>query len=282
MDPLWAFAAEFWWIAPVAAAAGGAGVLAVRTMKREGGRRLAYDAARMELQLAQQDRARTRAEAKSARAHAARVAAERAASRADADDVAEARRAQRAAERNARAASAAVRARRAARDAARRELAAGPPPEQWPLPRLRTAHDALIARWMTYETDPHKAIAYPTMSDGRDPDTAAFLATADEARRFRPAEGARVTPAAFAVYRDAVDAMSRALDRAERAAVARSEGRDPAAERARANSWPGTWQDAAQDAADRSARLLDDAADAVSAAIATWTERNPFRRKGPR
>nr|WP_246286077.1 hypothetical protein [Microbacterium pseudoresistens] len=244
-------------------------------MKRDLRRRLAYDAARHDLQRAQEEVARARVTVKLARADAAKAAADRAVSAVGAAEVAAARRALRDAELALRAGVAAVRARRAQRDAARQELASALPPEQWPLPRLHRAHDALTARWMTYETDPHKLIAFPTMSDGRDPDTGLFFTAAAEAQRLRPdADDRQVTASAFSAYRDAVDAMGRALDRAERAARARAEGRDPAAERARAASW----QEAAHDAIGRSARLLDDAAGAVSSAISQWTERNPFRR----
>src|SRR5690606_19199498 len=43
------------------------------------------------------------------------------------------------------------------------------------LERLMHAHDEVTARWLDYELDVAKLIAFPAMSDGRQPLTAAFL-----------------------------------------------------------------------------------------------------------
>ena len=43
------------------------------------------------------------------------------------------------------------------------------------LDALFAAHDGVTTRWLDYELDVAKLIAYPAMSDGRQPLTAAFL-----------------------------------------------------------------------------------------------------------
>ena len=45
----------------------------------------------------------------------------------------------------------------------------GTDPAEFPLAKVVAAHDAVLARWMEYETDPAKPIAFPQMSDGRSP-----------------------------------------------------------------------------------------------------------------
>ncbi|MCE4025563.1 hypothetical protein LXM50_06220, partial [Microbacterium sp. Au-Mic1] len=52
MDPIWSAAAEFWWVAPVVAGGAVLTVAGVRQKLRSGGRRLGYDAARLDLQSA--------------------------------------------------------------------------------------------------------------------------------------------------------------------------------------------------------------------------------------
>ncbi len=55
------------------------------------------------------------------------------------------------------------------------------------LERLFAAHDAVTARWLEYELDVAKLIAFPAMSDGRQPLTAAFLRAKKVADGLRPA-----------------------------------------------------------------------------------------------
>lgn len=278
MDPFWAVAAEFWWTAPVLAGAGAMTVLGVRRAAAGGGRRLGYDAARLDLQTAQRAATEARLSVRVARAELTGLVAGRAAGSAHATEVSGARRALRDAEAAARSASAAVRARRAQLEAARAELALTADPQRRPLPRTIAAHDAVIARWMAYETDPAKLIAYPSIGDVRDPSTAAFLVALDEARQARPATERKVTPAEFGAYRDTVAHLGRAFDIAERDAHARAEGRDPGRERA---SRTMGWQDSAQQVIALSADALDRAADAAASAIAAWNarERRPKQRK---
>jgi len=180
------------------------------------GKRLGYDAARLELRQAQLA-ARTAVDAvRVARADTARIAADRAAARADSAAVASARRALRDAQLASKAATARVKAARARVTAERSALGSA---TVLPLDRLRARHEAVLARWMQYETDPALAIAFPAMSDGRAPYTAAFLAAVEHARDRRPpSEGVRVTASDFDSYRLAVADLERAFDTAERAA----------------------------------------------------------------
>ncbi|WP_243230676.1 hypothetical protein [Microbacterium sp. CIAB417] len=258
MDPL--TLAEFWWAVPAAAGAVGAGAWGAHRMNAE--RRLGYDAARLELRQAVADATAKQNAARVARADLARITAERAASRASAEDVGRARRELQAAQREAKAAAAAVKALRTRVAAARAEIPARSEPT--PLDRLRAQHDTVLVRWMQYETDPARAIAYPTMSDGHVPATAAFLGALENAQARRPAEG-KVTPAEFTEYRLAVVRLEQAFDDAERAA------RLAAGERPTAG--PG-WQDAAQQVITLSADVLDRAAGVAASAIAAWRDRS--------
>ncbi|MEW1835064.1 hypothetical protein [Microbacterium sp. NPDC079995] len=83
---------------------------------------------------------------------------------------------------------------------------------------LRAVHDEVTHRWLDYELDVAKLIAFPSMSDGRDPLTAGFLRAKKVADRARPADG--VTPSAEQVreYRKAVTDFEVAFDLAEREA----------------------------------------------------------------
>ena len=227
------------------------------------GKRLGYDAARLELRQAQ-TAARTAASAvRLARADAARIAADRAASRADAAAVASARRALRDAQLAAKAATARVRAGRARVSAERSALASQTVP---PLDRLRTRHEIVLGQWMQYETDPAKAIAYPAMSDGRAPYTAVFLVAVEHARDRRPpSEGVRVTASDFESYRRAVDDLERSFDTAERAA--RGENVQP-------EQLPDALWDAARMVMDKSTEVINRTADLFQA----WNSRRRNER----
>jgi hypothetical protein len=85
------------------------------------------------------------------------------------------------------------------------------------LDRLFTAHDAVTARWLEYELDVAKLIAFPAMSDGRQPLTAAFLRAKRVADGLRPASvKARISKDQLAEYRNAVSDYEVAFDVAER------------------------------------------------------------------
>jgi hypothetical protein len=85
------------------------------------------------------------------------------------------------------------------------------------LERLFTAHDAVTARWLEYELDVAKLIAFPAMSDGRQPLTAAFLRAKRIADGLRPASAkAKLTRDQLSEYRNAVADYEVAFDVAER------------------------------------------------------------------
>ncbi|MDQ0644718.1 hypothetical protein QFZ46_002878 [Microbacterium murale] len=265
MDPL-LLAVEWWWIAPAVVGAGAVTAVGARRRGSASGRRLAFDAARDDLKEAQYKAAERRRAVKLAQAEHARLVAERMASRASTAEVSSARRVLKQAEQDARAAAADVRARRVQLNVARAEIPLASKRERYPLARLHRAHDAITARWMEYETDPAKLIAYPTMSDAKDPATAAFLSASRHAQDLRPAVGTRTTTEEFAAYRDAVAQLERTFDVAEYATKARAAGRDP-------NAAP-VWQDTAQQVFTRSADALDKAAGVAASAFAAWNARN--------
>lgn len=269
MDPL-LLVAEWWWIAPTAAAAGTAGALGLRRRSTVSGRRLEVDAARHDLRNAQRALAERRIALKIARADLARVTAERAAQRATAEQVAAARRILRERERDAKAMSADVRARQVRLNAARAAIPSASEPS--PVERLQAAHDAVTARWMRYETDPALQIAYPAMTDVKRPATAAYFHAAGHAADMRRAAAGRITPADFAAYRDAVAELERAFEVAEHEA------------KVHAGEVPTTpaWQDTAQEMLSRSAEAIDRAAGAAAAALSSWTNRRKPRNPDDR
>ncbi len=265
-------AAEWWWTLPIVAGAGTITAVGVRRNQRSSGRRVALDAARHDMRQAQREVEERRRAVRVARAEHARLVAERTASRATSSEVASARRALKQAEQDAKVAVADLRARRVRVSVAHAELPPASAPERHPIARLHSAHDAITARWMEYETDPAKLIAYPVMSDGKDPAMAAFLAAAREARDLRPSSTSGVTPQEYSAYRDAVAHLERTFDVAEHTAKARAAGRDP-------NGAP-TWQDSAQEVLSRSAEAIDKAAGAATSALAAWTARRKPKRDG--
>lgn len=228
MEPLLALV----WIVPAVIGGGAAAWFGLRGQGTSRARRLAYDASRVALHSARQDATAARISVRVARAELARALAERSAGQADGSDIARARRALDAAQRETRLATATLRARRATLTADRAALATrSTDPSQLPLGRVMASDDALTARWMDYETDAAKVIAFPAMSDARVPTTAAFLTAHRTARALRPASAtARITPAQFGAYRDAVARMIPAFEVAEAEAwrLARAAGSAPA------------------------------------------------------
>ncbi len=108
----------------------------------------------------------------------------------------------------------------AARAQPRATDASEPPPSDSPavrVQRLFEAHDAITARWLEYELDVAKLIAFPAMSDGRQPLTAAFLRAKRKADGLRPpSTKSRIGKDDLAEYRDAVHEYEAAFDIAER------------------------------------------------------------------
>ena len=93
----------------------------------------------------------------------------------------------------------------------------GPTTQGTQLERLFASHDAVTARWLDYELDVAKLIAFPAMSDGRQPLTAAFLRAKRVADGLRPASAkARLIKDQLTEYRNAVADYEVAFDVAER------------------------------------------------------------------
>lgn len=85
------------------------------------------------------------------------------------------------------------------------------------LERLFAEHDEITARWLDYELDVAKLIAFPAMSDGRQPLVAAFLRAKKTADALRPtAADANVTEQQVSEYLDAVGAYAVAFEIAEK------------------------------------------------------------------
>ncbi|WP_298870244.1 hypothetical protein [uncultured Microbacterium sp.] len=297
MEPLMVFLAEWWWIGPAAAGAGTVGWVGVRRTRRRAlpagttttgdraarawasrpmgkaaARRLELDAALLDLQTARHAVTRGRADVKVADAEVVRAQAERAASRVSSDVVSAARGRLTDAQRDLRAAMAEVRARRAGVRAAKAMLPAiraGSAP--LPVARLLAEHDAILARWMAYETDPGLAIDYPQMSDSRSPLLADFLRAHERAQWLRPASvQTRLEPADYLAYRDAVRRTAQAFDRAERAA--RQGADQPGVE------GPDAWSRVASDLAETAQRALARSMESMGRAAArSWSERSARR-----
>lgn len=85
------------------------------------------------------------------------------------------------------------------------------------LVRLFAEHDEITARWLDYELDVAKLIAFPAMSDGRQPLTAAFLRAKRTADALRPASAdAKIAEQQISEYLDAVGAYAVAFEIAEK------------------------------------------------------------------
>ncbi|MDF2045642.1 hypothetical protein [Microbacterium sp. Kw_RZR3] len=300
MEPLMVLLAEWWWIGPAAAGAGTLGWIGVRRsrqqralpsgatttgdraarawasrpMSKNAARRLELDAAQLDLLTARQAITRGRAEVKIADAEVVRAQAERAASRGSSEAVSAARARLVAAQHSLRAATADLRARRAAVKAAQAMLPAirgGSAP--LPVDRLLAEHDAVLARWMAYETDPALAIDFPGMSDSRSPLLAEFLRAHEKAQWLRPASAqTRLEPADFLAYRDAVRRTVNAFDHAER--IARHGDKTPPPTFDGSEAWGRMASDLAESAQRALARSMESMG---RAAARSWNERNTKR-----
>lgn len=280
---MWVLLGEGWWAVPAGLAAAGAGIGAWaggRMRRGARARRLELDAAQHAVRAGRRALTASRAQVQSARAALVRTDAERMGGRASLADVADARRALKQAQRDQAAATADLVARRADVRAARASLpSAADGPEALPLSRLTATHDAITGEWLSYETDPARAIAYPSMADAREPLTAAFLSAQQRASWLRPTVSATVArrgkrveptmpPADFAAYREAVRTMARTFAAAEREAWRRAgeaRGHDPA---------PDVWR-SLQDAWHTASRTIAQSADAIARAAASFPRRRP-------
>lgn len=272
--------AEFWWVAPAAVGAGAAGFVGVRRGRTTRARRLGLRAAQRELQQARTDAISARAAARVAQAELSRTEAERAVGRARPDDVRTARRALETAQRAKAAATATIRVARARVGAERAAVPArGTDPKHLPLARLMAAHDAIAARWMEYETDAARRLAFPALSDVRVPATAEFLRLEGVARAHRPASWtAKLTPEEFLAYRRAVDDAGRAFSAAEQEAW-RLAGHRP--DDAPADGAPTPrWTVVATEAISRSVDGLTRAAEGAASALEAYRSRARRDRHG--
>lgn len=269
MDPL-ILLSDWWWTAAVGIGGVTAGAYALRRRGSSSGRRIAYDAARLELKEARAAVVDKRSALKIARADHIHLAAERSARRVSPEQLASSKRMLRDAERDVKAAAAEVKAKQTRLSAARAAIPAASAPR--PLDRLRAEHDHIVGRWMRYETDPGLQITYPAMTDVRQPATAAYLRASGQATEARRMAGDRPTPADYTAYRDAVAALARALDVAEHEARVQA-GEEPAGP---------AWQDAAHDLITRSTEAIDKAAGAAASALAAWTAKKRPRRDDER
>lgn len=210
---------SWWWAAPAAVAAGAVGYAGLTTRSRRA-RRLELDASRHEEAQAHRALAVARAQLSAARAQVL-SARSRSGGLIASPAIASARRDLQNAKRLVRSASLELRASRTRVRASAARWHAASRAEPLPIEGLFAAHDAVTARWMEYETDVAKAIAYPQLTDPGDPATLAFLRVQREAQRLRPGSARdRISPQQFIDYRAAVTAMSNAVDEAERQAGA--------------------------------------------------------------
>lgn len=109
-----------------------------------------------------------------------------------------------------------------------------PPSHRAQLEKLFAEQDAVTKRWLDYELDVAKLIAFPAMSDGRQPLTAAFLRAKRVADGMRPASAmTKVTAQELAEYRTAVTDYEVAFDLAERDARRLKDGAFTEVERKR-------------------------------------------------
>jgi hypothetical protein len=210
VEPILLILSSWWWVAPAAAGAGAATYAGLTTRSRRA-RRLELDAARhqevhayRELQAAKARVRAAHADLLSAKAHGTQAAG--------------ARHALQTAKQSEKSASLELRASRSRMKAVRSQYSASSSRDPLPIDRLYAAHDAVNARWLSYETDVDKALAFPQLTDARHPSTVAFLRAQREALARRPMLRDRVTPQQYAEYRAAVQALEAALTEAERQA----------------------------------------------------------------
>jgi hypothetical protein len=180
-------------------------------------RRLELDAARHEEAVAY--RALLAARAGTRAAHAEVLSAKARSAFPGAPAVWEARRQVQEAKRAEKSAALELRASRVRVRATAQQLSAAGTSAPPPLARVFAAHDAVNSRFLDYQTDPEKVIAYPVLSDPRHPATLAFLQAQREAQWLRPASAqVKIAPPDYIAYREAVRKLEAAFEAAERAA----------------------------------------------------------------
>ena len=206
---------SWWWVAPAAAGVGAVGYGALTTTRRRA-RRLELDAARQEELTAYRALQAARAQLRAAQADLLTAKAQRGIPAPGIPSTSAARQALQAAKQQERVASLQLRASRSRVKATRAKYGATAGDAPLPIETLFAQHDTVTARWLEYETDAGRALAFPQMLDARHPATLAFLRAQHEAQRLRPASArAKVTPAEFLAYRDAVRQVEAAFVTAE-------------------------------------------------------------------
>ena len=155
--------ASWWWIAPAAAGAGAATYAGLTTRSRRA-RRLELDAARQEESLAYRELVAAKARVRTASAD---MMTAKSRTGAPAFQTGDARRELLAAKQAEKTASLALRASRSRVKAGYAQYRAATARDPLPIDRLYAAHDAINTRWLAYETDVDKALAYPQMTDVR-------------------------------------------------------------------------------------------------------------------
>jgi hypothetical protein len=213
VEPILLFVSGWWWIAPAAAGAGVATYAGITARPRRA-RRLELDAARHDERLAYRDLVVAKARVRTAHADLLTSKSRRSA----APPTAQARLELQSARQDERAASMALRASRSRVKAGYTQYRAARSGDPLPIDRLAAVHDAINARWLGYETDIDKALAFPQLSDPRHPATAAFLHAQRDALVKRPLLRERATPEQYSEYRAAVRTLELTLLEAERQA----------------------------------------------------------------
>ncbi|WP_109208813.1 MULTISPECIES: hypothetical protein [Microbacterium] len=214
MEPILLIVSSWWWIAPAAAGAGAATYAGLTTRSRRA-RRLELDAARAEESRAYRELVAAKARVRTAHAD---MLATKSRTTAPPSQAAAARRELQEAKQLEKTASLELRASRSRVKAGYEQYRAATAQDPLPIDRLCAAHDAVNTRWLAYETDVDKALAYPQMTDPRHPATIVFLRAQREALAMRPTLRDRVTPQQFLEYRIAVRHLEATFAEAERQA----------------------------------------------------------------
>ena len=214
MEPILLIVSSWWWLAPAAAGAGAATYAGMTTRSRRA-RRLELDAARAEETQAYRELVAAKARVRTAQADMLTAKSRGAAQSAHAAD---ARRELQSARQDEKTASLALRASRTRVKAGYAQYRTAGSHDPLPIDRLYGAHDAVNMRWLAYETDVDKALAFPQMTDPRHPATVVFLRAQREALAKRPTLRDRVTPQQFLEYRVAVRHLEATFAEAERQA----------------------------------------------------------------
>lgn len=280
MDPWLELLGAWWWVAPTTIGLGAVGYGVISAPRRRA-RRLELDAARHEVSTAYNALQAARAHEREAKARLQAAQTQPGAVVPGLPSVPQARGELQAAKAEHRTATLRLRAKRSSVKSARAHLHAATGETDLPLARLMARHDAVTARWMEYETDVAKRIAFPQMSDARHPLTGAFLSTQQHALQLRPATArARMTPEEFVRYRDAVDAVETSFAAAENDAwrEARASGAVPPAPEPQPIT---AWTAVAQQVVSLSAEAIAQAADAAATALANRAPRDTTKGGRP-